>query len=99
MTTNWTEKAQVVLSHFFKRLADDVRILPIHLGLIMALLYYHNGEEFIDDFHASRRKLMNFSGIRSVNTYHKYLSELVKYGYIAYIPSWHPKKASRFRFI
>ncbi|MDF2855223.1 MAG: hypothetical protein K0Q87_1074 [Neobacillus sp.] len=42
---------------------------------------------------------MHFSRIKSIATYHKCLSDLVLYGYVDYIPSWHPTKASRFRFI
>jgi hypothetical protein len=99
MISNWNGAAQLKLILLFKLLGEDVRILPIHLGLIMALLHYHNGLKFTDDFHASRRKLMRFCGLRAIGTYHKYLSELVRYGYLEYVPSWHPRKASRFRFI
>lgn len=99
MISKWNGDSQQGLSHFCKRIGDDVRVLPIHLGLVMALFYYHNGNQFTDGFHASRRKLMSFSGIKSITTYHKYLSELVRYGYLNYSPSWHPTKASCFSFI
>ena len=99
MISNWNVESQQRFSLLCKRMGDDVRILPIHLGLTMALLYHHNGDLFADCFHASRRKLMVFSGIKSVTTYHKYLTELVRYGYLAYTPSWHPTKASCFKFI
>ena len=92
----WNENA--LLRSLCKKLAEDSRIVPAHIGLVMALLYHHNGAKLSDDFHASRKKLMWFSGIRSVTTYHKYLEELVKYGYIIYVPCWHPEQGSKFAF-
>lgn len=88
-----------VFSSYFERLADDNRLLPSHIGLIMALFYHQEKDHPWGFFHASRSRLMRYSRIRSVATYHKCLSELVSYGYLEYIPSWHPIKASRFRFL
>ena len=84
---------------FFERIGDDRRLLPTHVGLVMALFYYHDCGSGLAYFQASRKKLMRFSRIRSIATYHKCLSELVAYGYVEYRPSWHPEKGSRFRFI
>lgn len=84
---------------FFERIGDDQRLLPSHVGLVMALFYYHDCGSELACFQASRKKLMRFSRIRSIATYHKCLSELVTYGYVEYRPSWHPEKGSRFRFI
>ncbi|MFE2861412.1 MULTISPECIES: hypothetical protein [Sphingobacterium] len=84
---------------YFEYIAKDNRLLPSHIGLVMALLYFQQQDNFNDPFHTSRRKLMHFSRIRSIATYHKCLSELVRYGYLEYTPSWHPTRASRFRFI
>lgn len=99
MISNWNAESQLEFGLFCERLGEDIRVLPIHLGLVMALLYHHNGDQFPDYFHASRRKLMCFSGVKSITTYHKFLSELVRYGYLDYCPSWHPTLASRFRFV
>ena len=84
---------------FFEEITRDDRLLPSHIGLVMALFYYHDPISPFDCFHASRSKLMRFSRIKSITTYHKCLSELVAYGYLEYIPSWHPTNASSFRFI
>lgn len=84
---------------FFERIGDDERLLPSHVGLVMALFYYHDCGSGLAYFQASRSKLMRFSRIRSIATYHKCLAELVAYGYVEYHPSWHPEKGSRFRFI
>ncbi len=86
-------------SAFFERIGDDGRLLPTHIGLVAALFHHHDCGNPNNHFHASRRKLMRFSRIRSIATYHKCLSELVAYGYLEYRSSWHPAKGSRFRFI
>lgn len=88
-----------LFSTYFEELTSDDRLLPSHIGLVMALFYYHDPVSPVDFFHASRSRLMRFSRIKSITTYHKCLSELVEYSYLEYIPSWHPTNASRFRFI
>lgn len=73
---------------------SDDRLSCYHISLYTALLYYGKGiTQF--PFHASRRKLMGFSRIKSGATYHKCLRELVRYGYLDYHPSFHPQQGSR----
>lgn len=74
------------------RLAHDRRLTKIHISLYAALVYYSTNE---NPFQVSRSKLMGFSRIRSTATYHKYIRQLVGYGYIRYEPSYHPKYGSR----
>lgn len=73
---------------------SDDRLNCYHISLYTALLYYGKGIQNIP-FHASRRKLMGFSRIKSGATYHKCLRELVSYGYLSYDPSFHPQLGSR----
>ncbi|MCF0075514.1 hypothetical protein LZD49_33870 [Dyadobacter sp. CY261] len=73
---------------------SDDRLNCYHISLYTALLYFGNGTQKIP-FHASRRKLMGFSRIKSGATYHKCLRELVSYGYLSYDPSFHPQLGSR----
>ncbi len=73
---------------------SDDRLNSYHISLYTALLYYGKGIQKIP-FHASRRKLMGFSRIKSGATYHKCLRELVSYGYLDYHPSFHPQQGSR----
>ena len=86
-------------SRFFEQAGNDRRLLPTHIGLVAALFHHHDCGNPHGYFHASRSRLMRFSRIRSIATYHKCLSELVAYGYVEYRPSWHPAKGSRFRLI
>jgi hypothetical protein len=73
---------------------SDDRLNSYHISLYTALLYYGKGIRQIP-FHASRRKLMGFSRIKSGATYHKCLRELISYGYVDYHPSFHPQQGSR----
>lgn len=82
------------VDHFLKRAANDHRLLPSHISLFMAMFYYSPDEEPQSFFKVSRKKLMHFSRIKSVATYHKCIRELVAYGYIIYQPSYDPYRAS-----
>jgi hypothetical protein len=73
---------------------SDDRLNSYHISLYTALLYYGKGIRQLP-FHASRRKLMGFSRIKSGATYHKCLRELISYGYLSYYPSFHPQQGSR----
>ncbi|MFZ4862420.1 hypothetical protein ACL9RF_09565 [Sphingobacterium sp. Mn56C] len=88
-----------LFEEFSKRLSEDTRILQSHVALVSALFYYQDKKQPLAAFQGSRSKLMRHSHIRSTATYHKRLSDLVKYGYLEYTPSWHPTSASRFRFV
>ncbi|WP_255606860.1 hypothetical protein [Pedobacter polysacchareus] len=59
----------------------------------MAIFYYSSADPKAA-FRVCRRKLMQFSRIRSLSTYHKCMAELVIYGYINYQPSYDPIRAS-----
>lgn len=83
------------LSGFFKRAVNDTRLLPTHISLFAAIFYFSKDDAPGNPFQVSRSKLMRFSRIRSIATYHKCIRELVVYGYILYEPSWHPHKGSR----
>ena len=78
---------------FLLKASNDARLLPSHISLFMAMFYYspdHPGETF----QVCRRKLMRFSRIKSIATYHKCLKDLQEYGYIDYQPSYDPYRAS-----
>lgn len=96
---NKKELSKNLFEQFSKRLSEDKRLLQSHIALISALFYYQDKKHPLGFFQGSRSKLMRHSHIRSTATYHKRLSDLVKYGYLEYTPSWHPTKASTFRFV
>jgi len=78
---------------FLRRAANDDRLLPSHISLFMAMFYY-SPDKPGGHFQVGRKKLMRFSRIKSMATYHKCLKELVAYGYIDYQPSYDPYRAS-----
>ena len=81
------------VDRFLKKAANDDRLLPSHISLFMAMFYY-SPDKPADHFQISRKKLMRFSRIKSIATYHKCIKELVAYGYIDYQPSYVPYRAS-----
>ena len=75
---------------FFERIGTDTRINVWHLALLIALLrlaYIQNEKKVIK---VSRSRLMKLSHIKTTPTYHKYFKELQDFGYITYVPSYHP---------
>ena len=86
-------KLSFPVDNFLKRAAVDERLLPTHLSLFMAIFFYSK-DDAKAEFQISRRKLMKYSRIKSLGTYHKCMSELVGFGYITYSPSYDPIKAS-----
>lgn len=76
------------------RLGSDSRLLSTHISILTAIFicWQHNG--FREPFSVTRRKLMDYSKIASVATYHKRMSELITFMYIRYQPSYHPQKGS-----
>lgn len=85
------------LSGYFERLATDPRLFSSHIALFTALFFFSNDQHPSLPFQVSRPKLMRFSRIRSIATYHKNIGDLVRYGYIEYSPSWHPLKGTQVR--
>ncbi|HMI02502.1 MAG TPA: hypothetical protein VK541_08480 [Pedobacter sp.] len=86
-------KLSFPIENFLERATGDYRLLPSHLSLFMAIFYYSPANAKAE-FRVCRRKLMQFSRIRSLSTYHKCIAELVTYGYIDYKPSYDPIRAS-----
>ncbi|WP_246254430.1 hypothetical protein [Pedobacter foliorum] len=86
-------KLSFPIENFLEMAADDSRLLPSHISLFMAIFYYSPADPKAV-FRVCRRKLMQFSRIRSLSTYHKCMAELVAYGYINYQPSYDPIRAS-----
>ncbi len=72
-------KLSFPVDNFLKRAAGDSRLLPTHISLFMAIFYYSDERDPKCLFQVCRRKLMQFSRIRSKATYHKCMNELVAY--------------------
>ncbi|MGQ1787509.1 hypothetical protein [Saccharicrinis sp. GN24d3] len=68
-------------------LISDVRVLPRHIGLYMALYFVWGKLKFVNPMQAVRHEIMPLSKIGSVNTFIRTIKELDAWGYISYSPS------------
>jgi hypothetical protein len=72
----------------------DERLLATHISLFTALFVQWQRNDFKSPFPITRKKLMAYSKIASIATYHKCIRELDEYGYIRYQPSFDPIRGS-----
>ena len=84
--TNYTKQV--------RRLAKDPRLLATHSSLYTAMFVAWQQNGYASPFAITRKRLMVYSKIASVATYHKCIRELDEFGYIRYQPSFHPKIGS-----
>lgn len=80
---NYIKHMNAVMHSF----AQDVRIVPRHISLYLALFYLWNKLKFINPIHFDRNELMRQGKIGSVNTFIKTMKELDTMGYLHYQPS------------
>lgn len=84
----------VQLTRFIDRMVLDSRLRPVHMALSLVLCHNWSSNHFQYSYRVTRDTLMKASRIRSRATYHKALKDLQTYGYLKYVPSHHPRKAS-----
>lgn len=82
------------LTAFFHMIAMDDRLNPTHVSLYMALFQSWNVNRFQNPISISRSEMMKLSKISANATYHKCIKDLEQFGYLEYIPSYHPVKGS-----
>ncbi|WP_426587536.1 hypothetical protein [Mucilaginibacter sp. R-33] len=87
-------KELAAYASLLKRMEKDNRLLPTHLSLFTGLFVCWQRNGFRSPFSVTRKKLMAFSKVASIATYHKCIKELDEYGYIRYQPSYHPRLGS-----
>jgi len=76
-------------------LGRDKRVSVWHVGIYTAILQLYYKGNLHNPVLITRRKIMQIAHIGSIATYHKCLRELDRYGYITYIPSYHPLLGSK----
>jgi len=77
------------LSAFFHVAECDARLSSTHISLYSVLFSQWLKNGCRNPVLVTRRKLMGPAKI-SIATYHKCISDLHRYGYITYQPSYHP---------
>ncbi|KAA0994221.1 hypothetical protein FXO21_26205 [Dyadobacter sp. UC 10] len=83
------------IAKFFNRILIDRRVRVWHVGTYLALVLLWDRNRQSSPFQVTRRMIMQMSRTRSPATYHKYLKELETFGYIKYLPSFHPTQGSK----
>ncbi|WP_113662381.1 hypothetical protein [Pedobacter nanyangensis] len=83
---------------FLKISGANRKLLPSHISLFTAMVICCQMQGSIQPFRVCRNELMKLSAIRSYNTYHNCIKELVRQGYIDYLPSYSTIIASRVSF-
>ena len=73
---------------YLARVLSDKRVGVLHIGtyLTLVLLWHRNNEQ--NPVRISRKQIMGITRIKSISTYHKYIQDLEKFGYIRYVPSY-----------
>lgn len=78
------------MEHYVARLIREKGLSPTRISVFMAILQLWKEQGRQNPFHITRKKVMNRSGIKSIVTYHRCISELKNRGMVDYRPSFHP---------
>lgn len=73
--------------------AQDRRLSTRHVVVYLSLCVLQS-QRMDESFCISRRQVMSCCKIRGIATYHKCMRELHGFGYIQYVPSYHPIRGS-----
>jgi len=82
------------LTRFYTAVKKDERVTSNHVLIYLALFQLWNLNEFITPVSITRKEVMLLAKMGRVSTYHKCIRELTAFGYIDYVPSYHPKLGS-----
>lgn len=84
-----------IYRNYLEFMMSDERISHWHVAVVTAILLLSDAGYFGSPIKISRRKVMRLAHIGSFMTYHKCIRDLQQWGYIQYIPSYHPALGSR----
>lgn len=83
-------KYDEALTMFFRLSKDDTRLSATHVSLYVTLLRYWVRNKGNNPFSVTRKAVMSYSKIRSTATYTHCIYDLQTFGYLTYLPSYHP---------
>ncbi len=83
------------LEKFYRLIEEDSRISATHISLYMALFHLWSELDFAGPVRFTRRRVMSIAKISGLATYHKCIKDLVRFGYLQYIPSHDPGVGSQ----
>ncbi|MEP0713843.1 MAG: hypothetical protein ABJ333_17960 [Algoriphagus sp.] len=85
------------MEYYVERIVKERGIQPTRVAVFLAMLQLWKVQKRCNPFQISRRKIMKLSGVKSIVTYHKCISELKDRGLVEYNPSYHPRLGSGVR--
>ncbi|MDR7132652.1 hypothetical protein J2X69_005026 [Algoriphagus sp. 4150] len=85
------------MEYYLERIVKERDLQPSRVSVFIAMLQLWKEQKRRNPFQISRRKIMKLSGVKSIVTYHKCISELKDRGIVEYRPSYHPKLGSEVR--
>lgn len=91
---NGNMKNMQQLERLYTTLQSDTRISSVHVSLYMGFFFLWNLKHFQNPISITRRQMMQIAKIGGYATYHKCIKDLQAYGYIQYLPSYHPALGS-----
>lgn len=80
----------LIVFKLYSRIASDARVNVWHISLYVGLLDIWRLSDFQKQFKITRKLLMEKSHFKSITTYHKCIDQLIKLGYITYLPNYDP---------
>jgi hypothetical protein len=84
------QKDKDILKAFFAIADNDVRLSATHLGVYFVLYKLWVVQGCKDFVRITRKRVMQQAKIRSTATYTRLMHDLDQFGYIRYMPSYHP---------
>lgn len=83
------------MEYYVERIVKERDIQPTRVSVFLAMIQLWKEQKRCNPFQISRRKIMKLSGVKSIVTYHKCISELTDRGLVEYRPSYHPRMGSK----
>ena len=83
------------MEYYVTKMIREKELHPSRISVYMAILQIWKEQGRQNPFHISRKKVMSRSGIKSIVTYHRCITELQDRGMVAYTPSYNPKFGSK----
>ena len=83
------------MEYFVSKIIRQKGLPPSRISVFMAILQLWKEQGHQNPFQITRKKVMKRSGIKSIVTYHKCITELKDRGMVEYSPSFNPNQGSK----
>ena len=78
------------IEQLLTRVVREKDLKPSRISVYLAILQLWKEQHLNNPIQITRKKVMARSGIKSIVTYHRCISELCNRGLVDYRPSYHP---------